>query len=154
VAGRTAPPWSLRRCRVGDFGPSFDDLTIGAHQLALILVPCQAAEPTPTNLRPPEHGSMARTGAPGALRDRCVGGFGSKTVDSGSLAVSHHRLRRSPLHMIVPVSTARFVFSGALIDVQPLESVAFFSSFSWHPGVTGWQVSCGRCAMVSFWTWQ
>jgi hypothetical protein len=42
------------------------------------------AEPTLTKLRPPEHGSMARTGAPGASRDRGVGGFGSKTVDSGS----------------------------------------------------------------------
>jgi hypothetical protein len=62
----------------------FGDLPIGAHQLALVLVPCQGAEPTPTNLRHPEHGSMARTGAPGALRVRCVGGFGSKTVDSGS----------------------------------------------------------------------
>ena len=64
----------------------FGDLTIGAHQLVLVLVPCQAAEPTLTNLRPPEHGSMARTGAPGALHDRCVGGFGSKTVDSDSYA--------------------------------------------------------------------
>ena len=62
----------------------FGDLTIGAHQLVLVLVPCQAAEPTLTNLRPPEYGSMARTGAPGAPRDRRVGGFGSKTVDSGS----------------------------------------------------------------------
>jgi hypothetical protein len=42
----------------------FGDLTIGAHQLALVLVPCQAAEPTLANLRPPEHGSVARTGAP------------------------------------------------------------------------------------------
>jgi hypothetical protein len=62
----------------------FGDLTTGAHQLALVLVPCQAAEPTLTNLRPPEHGSMARTGAPGAPRDRRVGGFGSKTVESDS----------------------------------------------------------------------
>jgi hypothetical protein len=82
--GRTAPPRSLRRCRVGGFGPSAIDLTTGAHQLALVLVPCQAAEPTLTYLRPPEHGLMARTGAPGALRDRFVGGFGSRTVDSGS----------------------------------------------------------------------
>jgi hypothetical protein len=28
----------------------FGDLTTTAHQLALVLVPCQAAEPTPTNL--------------------------------------------------------------------------------------------------------
>jgi hypothetical protein len=62
----------------------FGDLTIDAHQLALVLVPCQAVEPTLANLRPPEHGSMARTGAPGALRDRRVVGFGSETVDSGS----------------------------------------------------------------------
>jgi hypothetical protein len=62
----------------------FGDLTTGAHQLALALVPCQAAEPTLANLRPPEYGSMARTGAPCALRGRRVGGFGSKTVDSGS----------------------------------------------------------------------
>jgi hypothetical protein len=63
----------------------FGDLTTGAHQLALVLVPCQAAELTPANLRLPEHGgSMAGTGAPGAPRDRRVGGFGSKTVDSGS----------------------------------------------------------------------
>jgi hypothetical protein len=34
------------------------------------------------------------------------------------------------------------VFSGALINVQSLESVAF--SFSWHPGATGWQVRQGK----------
>jgi hypothetical protein len=62
----------------------FGDLTIGAHQLALVLVPCQAAELTLANLRLPEHGSMAGTGALGAPRDRRVGGFGSKTVDTGS----------------------------------------------------------------------
>ena len=39
--------------------------------------------------------------------------------------------------MIVPASAVRFVFSGPLINVQSLESVAF--SFSWHPGATGWQ---------------
>jgi hypothetical protein len=46
---------------------------------SLVLAPCQAAGPTLTNLRPLEHGSMARTGAPGAPRDRRVGGFESKT---------------------------------------------------------------------------
>jgi hypothetical protein len=60
----------------------FGDLTTGTHQLALVLVSCQAAEPTFANLRLPEHGSMARTGAPGALRDRRGwGGGGSKTVE-------------------------------------------------------------------------
>jgi hypothetical protein len=39
--------------------------------------------------------------------------------------------------MIIPASAVGFVFSGALINVQSLESVAF--SFSWHPGATGWQ---------------
>jgi hypothetical protein len=36
----------------------FGDLTTGAHQLALVLVPCQTAELTLANLRLPEHGSM------------------------------------------------------------------------------------------------
>jgi hypothetical protein len=53
-----------------------------------------------------------------------------------TLAVGHHRLRRSPPHMAVPASAVGFVFSGALINAQSLESVAF--SFSWHPGATGW----------------
>jgi hypothetical protein len=45
--------------------------------------------------------------------------------------------------MVVPSASAvRFVFSGALINVQSLESVAF--SFSWHPGATGWQVRHGK----------
>jgi hypothetical protein len=44
--------------------------------------------------------------------------------------------------MIVPASAVRFVCSGALINVQSLESVAF--SFSWHPGATGWQVHHGK----------
>jgi hypothetical protein len=46
---------------------------------SLVLAPCQAAGPALTNLRPLEHVSMARTGAPGAPRDRRVGGFESKT---------------------------------------------------------------------------
>jgi hypothetical protein len=44
--------------------------------------------------------------------------------------------------MTVPASAVGFVFSGALINVQSLESVAF--SFSWHPGATGWQVRHGK----------
>jgi hypothetical protein len=51
--------------------------------------------------------------------------------------------------MAVPASAVGFVFSGALVNVQSLESVAF--SFSWHPGIRVQLV--GRCAMVSFWTW-
>jgi hypothetical protein len=54
------------------------------YQLVLVEVPCRAEELTPANPRLPEHVSMARTGVPGATRDRRVGGFGSKTVDSGS----------------------------------------------------------------------
>jgi hypothetical protein len=52
MTGRNAPPRSFRRCRVGGVWP-FGDLTIGAHQLALVLVLCQAAEPTPTTIYDP-----------------------------------------------------------------------------------------------------
>jgi hypothetical protein len=44
--------------------------------------------------------------------------------------------------MAVPASAVGFVFSGALINVQSLESVAF--SFSWHPDAAGWQVRRGK----------
>jgi hypothetical protein len=43
--------------------------------------------------------------------------------------------------MIVPASAVGFVFSGALLNVQSLESVAF--SFSWYLGATAWQVRRG-----------
>jgi hypothetical protein len=108
----------------------FGDLTTGAHQLALVLVPCQAAELTPANLRSAtprarvDGKNRCTTGAP---RDRRVGGdLGEKLW---TLAVSHHRLWRSPPHMNVPASAVRSVFSGALINVQSLESVAFSSLF-------------------------
>jgi hypothetical protein len=96
VAGRTAPPRSLRRCCVGGIWP-FSDLTIGAYQLALVLVPCQAPEPALTNLRPLEHGSMARTGAPGAPRDRRVGGFGIWEQNCGlwQLTITRSEVGRS-----------------------------------------------------------
>jgi hypothetical protein len=42
--------------------------------------------------------------------------------------------------MIIPAPAVGFVFSGTLINVQSLESVAF--SFSWHPGATQ---LLGRC---------
>jgi hypothetical protein len=44
--------------------------------------------------------------------------------------------------MIVPASAVGFVCSGALINVQSLESVVL--SFSWHPGAASWQVRHGK----------
>jgi hypothetical protein len=44
--------------------------------------------------------------------------------------------------MTAPASAVRFVFSGALLNVQSLESVAF--SFSWHPGAAGWKARHGK----------
>jgi hypothetical protein len=44
--------------------------------------------------------------------------------------------------MTVPAPAVRFVFSGALVNVQSLDSIAF--SFSWHPGATAWQVRQGK----------
>jgi hypothetical protein len=121
----------------------FGDLMTGAHQLALVLVPCQAAEPTPTNLRPPEHGSMARTGAPGAPRGRHVGGFGRKLW---ALAVSHHRLRRSP----PPWSYQLRQWGSYSVEPRSMCSRWNRSPFL-SAGIRVQLV--GRCAMVSSWTW-
>jgi hypothetical protein len=121
----------------------FGDLTIGAHQLVLVLVPCQAGEPTLTNLQPQ---STDRWQEPVHQAPHVTAAWGDLGAKLWTLAVSHHRLRRSPPHMIVPASAVRFVFSGALINVQSLESVAI--SFSWHPGATGWQVRHGKLDLI------
>jgi hypothetical protein len=48
--------------------------------------------------------------------------------------------------MTAPASAVGFVFSGALINVQSLESVAFSFSYSTRVQLVG------RCAVVNFWT--
>jgi hypothetical protein len=44
--------------------------------------------------------------------------------------------------MVIPASAVGFACSGALLNVQSLESAAF--TVSWHPGATGWQVRHGK----------
>jgi hypothetical protein len=111
-----------------------------AHQLALVLVPCQAAEPTLATIYDPQ--STDRWQEPVHQAPYVTAALGDLGAKLWTLAVSHHRLRRSTPHMIIPASAVKFVCSGALINVQSLESVAFSSS--WHPGATAWQVRHGK----------
>jgi hypothetical protein len=112
-------------------------------------LPCPAAEPsTLANLQPTT--PRARIGG----KNRCTrrptypprGGIREQNCGLWQLrrpSPIEEVTSWSPPHMIAPASAVRSVLcSGALINVQSLESVAF--SFSWHPGATGWQVRHGK----------
>jgi hypothetical protein len=120
----------------------FGDLAIGAHQLALVLVPYPGTKPRSPLSQICDSQSTDRWHEPVHQVPHVTAAWGDLGAKLKTPAVSHHRLRRSPPHMIVPASAVGFVFSGALINVQSLESVAF--SVSWHPGATGWQVRRGK----------
>jgi hypothetical protein len=151
-------------CRVGGFGP------LAIQRLARIswrsrsgaLPRCGAH--SHQSATPTEHGSMARTGAPGALRGRRVGGFGSKTVDSDSWP--------SPIEVITPPRTAMSTLTGFGSEVHiqwsPDQSVCgrwnrslflsagtrvqrAFRSFAWMhlPGRGGSALPCRLCSPVS-----
>jgi hypothetical protein len=96
VTGCTAPPWSLRRCRVGGFARPFGDSTTGAHQLALVLSGALPSCGAHSPLSPIcDSQSTDRWQEPVHQAPHVTAAWGDLGAKLWALAVNHHRLRKS-----------------------------------------------------------